>query len=250
MWCTHLPREANARRVTRSSRPAVELLPERHSAPLQVVGFAPLATAGVLQALHDPSNPPCVRLSQRIGCVVHVVSLASQLLGPGPACLEGLRCGQFFGKSFGNNERANIDRLLGPAEAYRVSRTSGGRVRRSCPTPSLPPPASPRRGAPPRSGTSRLGRGSVRWYGSGGWRSRRDTRALGAAVRAGESRRRGRYTGRGSRIGWRDGSTRARVRRIAPPRDGRAQERASRASVSTWPSSTPVGGACVACGFE
>ena len=141
-------------------------------------------------------------------------------------------------------KRAHIDRLLGPAEAYRVSRTSGGRVRRSCPTPSLPPPASPRRGAPPRSGTSRLGRGSVRWYGSGGWRSRRDTRALGAAVRAGESRRRGRYTGRGSRIGRWDGSTRARVRRIAPPRDGRAPERASRASVSTWPSSTPLGRPC------
>ena len=245
MMCAYSLREANARRVTRSSRPAVELLPERHSAPLQVVGLAPLATAGVLQALHDPSNPPGVRLPQRVGCVVHVVSLASQLLGPGPACLEGLRGGQFFGKSFGNNERAHIDRLLGPAEAYRVSRTSGGRVRRSCPTPSLPPPASPRRGAPPRSGTSRLGRGSVRWYGSGGWRSRRDTRALGAAVRAGESRRRGRYTGRGSRIGRRDGSTRARVRRIAPPRDGRAPERASRASVSTWPSSTPVAGACV-----
>ena len=146
--------------------------------------------------------------------------------------------------------RELISTGLGPAEEYRVSRTSGGRVRRSYPTPSLPPPASPRRGAPPRSGTSRLGRGSVRWYGSGGWRSRRDTRALGAAVRAGESRRRGRYTGRGSRIGRRDGSTRARVRRIAPPRDGRAPERASRASVSTWPSSTPVGGACVACGFE
>jgi hypothetical protein len=134
---------------------------------------------------------------------------------------------------------------LGPAEEYRGKRTSGGPVRRSCPTPSLPPPASPRRGAPPRSGTSRLGRGSVRWYGSVGWRSRRDTRALGAAVRAGESRRRGRYTGRGSRIGRWDGSTRARVRRIAPPRDGRAPERASRASVSTWPSSTPVAGACV-----
>ena len=145
--------------------------------------------------------------------------------------------------------RELISTGLGPAEEYRVSRTSGGRVRRSYPTPSLPPPASPRRGAPPRSGTSRLGRGSVRWYGSGGWRSRRDTRALGAAVRAGESRRRGRYTGRGSRIGRRDGSTRARVRRIAPPRDGRAPERASRASVSTWPSSTPwLGRACG--GFE
>jgi hypothetical protein len=43
-------------------------------------------------------------------------------------------------------------------------------------------------------------------------------------------------------VGW---STRARVRRIAPPRDGRAPERASRASVSTWPSSTPLAGACV-----
>ena len=117
--CAYSLREANARRVTRSSRPAVELLPERHSAPLPVVGLAPLATAGVLQALHDPSNPPGVRLPQRVGCVVHVVSLASQLLGPGSACLEGLRGGQFFGKSFGNNERAHIDR---PRSSRGVSR--------------------------------------------------------------------------------------------------------------------------------
>jgi hypothetical protein len=60
-----------------------------------------------------------VRLPQRVGCVVHVVSLASQLLGPGSACLEGLRGGQFFGKSFGNNERAHIDR---PRSSRGVSR--------------------------------------------------------------------------------------------------------------------------------
>ena len=150
----------------------------------------------------------------------------------------------FLAKVLATRELISTGSSVQP-RSFALSPTSGGRVRRSCPTPSLPPPASPRRGAPPRSGTSRLGRGSVRWYGSGGWRSRRDTRALGAAVRAGESRRRGRYTGRGSRIGRRDGSTRARVRRIAPPRDGRAPERASRASVSTWPSSTPLAGACV-----
>lgn len=119
--CAYSLREANARRVTRSSRPAVELLPESHSAPLQVVGFAPLATAGVLQALHDPSNPPGVRLPQRVGCVVHVVSLASQLLGPGPACLEGLRGGQFFGKSFGNEKKESSYRQA-PRSSRGVSR--------------------------------------------------------------------------------------------------------------------------------
>ena len=191
-------------------------------------------------------------LRTRLACASLSASDASSMLSAShrSSSALALRVWKVYGvvslaKVLATNERAHIDRLLGPAEAYRVSRTSGGRVRRSCPAPSLPPPASPRRGAPPRSGTSRVGRGSVRWYGSGGWRSRRDTRALGAAVRARESRRRGRYTGRGSRIGRWDWSTRARVRRIAPPRDGRAPERASRASVSTWPSSTPLAGACV-----
>ena len=72
------------------SRSAVELLSEGHGASLELVSLAPLTTARVLQALQHPSNTPSVRLSQRVGRVVHAVSLAAKLLGPGPACRGGV----------------------------------------------------------------------------------------------------------------------------------------------------------------
>ena len=72
------------------SRSAVELLPEGHGASLELVSLAPLTTARVLQALKHPSNTPGVRLPQRVRRVVHAVSLAAKLLGPGPACREGV----------------------------------------------------------------------------------------------------------------------------------------------------------------
>ena len=81
--------ERTARRLL-FSRSAVELLPEGHGASLELVSLAPLTTARVLQALQHPSNTPSVRLSQRVGRVVHAVSLAAKLLGPGPACRGGV----------------------------------------------------------------------------------------------------------------------------------------------------------------
>ena len=72
------------------SRSAVELLPEGHGASLELVSLAPLTTARVLQALQHPSKTPGVRLPQRVGRVVHAVSLAAKLLGPGPACRGGV----------------------------------------------------------------------------------------------------------------------------------------------------------------
>ena len=81
--------ERTARRLL-FSRSAVELLSEGHGASLELVSLAPLTTARVLQALKHPSNTPGVRLPQRVRRVVHAVSLAAKLLGPGPACRGGV----------------------------------------------------------------------------------------------------------------------------------------------------------------
>ena len=81
--------ERTARRLHFSCS-AVELLSEGHGASLELVSLAPLTTARVLQALQHPSKTPGVRLPQRVGRVVHAVSLAAKLLGPGPACRGGV----------------------------------------------------------------------------------------------------------------------------------------------------------------